>query len=103
MHVRLFEKLIFVELYTFSCSNDKKSHFSSCDMKCSAYFCWRGLSTERAVQSPQEFATQNDYKENISHMADTLANADMQEKGNEMLHDVIDQLQCIASAEELAG
>ena len=46
-------------------------------MKCSDYFCWRGLSTERAVQSPQEFATQNDYKENISHMADTLANTDM--------------------------
>jgi len=61
------------------------------------------LFTKRAVQSPQEFATQNDYKENISHMADTLANADMQEKGNEMLHDAIDQLQCIASAEELAG
>ena len=36
-------------------------------------------------------------------MADTLANADMQEKGNEMLHDAIDQLQCIASAEKLAG
>jgi len=52
------------------------------------------MSTERAVQSPQEFATQNDYKENISHMADTLANADMQEKGNEMLHDAIDQLHC---------
>ena len=36
-------------------------------------------------------------------MADTLANADMQEKGNEMLYDSIDQLQCIVSAEELAG
>ena len=61
------------------------------------------LFTKRAVQSPQEFATQNDYIENISKMAETLVQAGLVAESDELLVRSIDQLQCIASAEELAG
>jgi serine/threonine protein kinase/tetratricopeptide (TPR) repeat protein len=61
------------------------------------------LFTKRAVQSPQEFATQNDYIENISKMVSTLENAQMHSESNALLLTAISQLECVASAEALAG
>ncbi len=61
------------------------------------------LFTKRAVQSPQEVTTQQDYKDNIAQMADELANAGLNMECSELLVGAVDQLECIASAEELAG
>lgn len=61
------------------------------------------LLTRRAVESPRELASQLDLEENIIQIADTLELAEQKEVSNEILISTIDQLQCIAGAEELAG
>jgi hypothetical protein len=61
------------------------------------------LFTKRAVQSPQETATQQDYEENIAQMADELVGAGLFTEGTALLMGAINQLECIASAEEIAG
>jgi serine/threonine protein kinase len=61
------------------------------------------MFTKRAVQSPQETTTQQDYEENISQMADELMLAGLFAEGTAMLAGAINQLACIASAQELAG
>lgn len=61
------------------------------------------LFTKRAVQSPQETATQQDYEENITQMADELVGAGLITQGADLLMGAINQLECIASAEEIAG
>ena len=43
------------------------------------------------------------YKDNIAQMADELANAGLNRECSELLVGAVDQLECIASAEELAG
>ena len=61
------------------------------------------LLTKRAVESPRELASQQDLEDTITQIADTLELAEQQEVGTEILTSTIDQLQCIAGAEELAG
>lgn len=61
------------------------------------------LLTLRAVESPRELTSQIDFEDTIISMLTTMAEANLLEEGKAMLVDTINQLTCIASAEELAG
>jgi len=61
------------------------------------------LLTRRAVESPREMATQQDVELYITQIVDTLEQAAQYKVGSEILTSIINQLDCIASAEELAG
>jgi len=57
----------------------------------------------RAVVSPQELKSQKDLEDTIIEILDALELAQQQAVSNEILTSTIDQLRCIAGAEELAG
>ena len=57
----------------------------------------------RAVESPQELKSQQDLEDTIIQILDALELAQQRVVSNEILTSTIDQLQCIAGAEELAG
>lgn len=59
--------------------------------------------TKRAVESPRELASQQDLEETITQIADTLEIAEQHSVSSEILTLTIDQLECIAGAEELTG
>ena len=61
------------------------------------------LLTRRAVESPRELASQQDLEGTITTIADTLEDAQQHAVSGEILTLTIDQLECIAGAEELAG
>ena len=61
------------------------------------------LLTKRAVESPRELASQQDLEGTITAIADSLEGVEKHSESNEILTLTIDQLECIASAEELAG
>jgi len=61
------------------------------------------MLTRRAVESPRELASQQDLEEQITLIVDTLEQAEQLNAGSEILMSTINQLECIASAEELAG
>jgi tetratricopeptide (TPR) repeat protein len=61
------------------------------------------LLTRRAVESPRELVSQQDLEGTITTIADTLEEAEQHAVSSEILMLTIDQLECIAGAEELAG
>ena len=61
------------------------------------------LLTLRAVESPRELTSQSDFDDQVTGMVTTMLNANLLEEGKAMLVETINQLTCIASAEELAG
>jgi len=61
------------------------------------------LLTRRAVESPRELASQQDLEGTITTIADSLEDAEQHAVSSEILTLTIDQLECIAGAEELAG
>ena len=61
------------------------------------------LLTRRALESPREFVTQQDFQEQVYAIALTLNDAGKTAAANQICSGVIDQLQCIANAGSLIG
>ena len=61
------------------------------------------LLTLRAVESPRELASQEDFAETLTKINDVLLKASREDDAQSIRGEVIGQLRCIADAEALAG
>jgi hypothetical protein len=61
------------------------------------------LLTKRALESPRETATQNDFQENLGLISSVLVAAGKKHEATTICNTAIEQLECIASAGTLTG